>query len=244
MYLIKFDAIDSTSTFLRKALAENTVPDCTVVWAKVQTQGRGQPGRVWEVEGGKNLTFSLLCRFKSFPARQQFVLNVLVATAVLEVLKGYDIPNLSVKWPNDIMSGRHKLCGLLIENKMRGPNLLYTVIGVGLNVNQANFPNLPQATSMALVAGTNFALEPLLYEICEAIFARLPFDLNPDLELIRPDYQNLLFDRLVKRNFQHADGNRFSGTIQGIDLNGRLLITLESGKIQGFESRTIRFITE
>ena len=104
MHLIKLDATDSTNAYLKKLLASEDVPDGTVVQADWQRKGRGQMGREWYSDPGKNLTFSILKRFSDFPVSQQFLFNIISSLAVVEVLHRYDVPQLKVKWPNYIIT--------------------------------------------------------------------------------------------------------------------------------------------
>ncbi|MBT8321842.1 MAG: biotin--[acetyl-CoA-carboxylase] ligase, partial [Eudoraea sp.] len=120
MHLIKLGATDSTNAYLKELLASKDAPDGTVVQAECQQKGRGQMGREWHSEPGKNLTFSLLKKFSNFPVTKQFLLNIISSLAVVEVLNTYDVPELKVKWPNDIMSGNQKICGILVENVVKG----------------------------------------------------------------------------------------------------------------------------
>ncbi|KKL27866.1 hypothetical protein LCGC14_2380850, partial [marine sediment metagenome] len=123
MHLIKLDATDSTNAYLRRLLLSTVPEDYTVVSAKQQTQGRGQMGTHWESEMDKNLTFSLLRRDLSIPADQGFILNICVSMALYAVLHRIKLPDLSIKWPNDILSGTSKIAGILIENKIQGPEI-------------------------------------------------------------------------------------------------------------------------
>ncbi len=93
--------------------------DYTTVVAKNQLKGRGQMGTSWQSEGGKNLTFSVLKNFSALRVQQQFVLNIGVSMALCDVLRTLGLPNVTIKWPNDIMSGSLKICGILIENILR-----------------------------------------------------------------------------------------------------------------------------
>ena len=107
MNIIKLDATPSTNDFLKALLTNQFVENFTVVTAENQTSGRGQMGAKWEVESGKNLTFSVLVKDVLTEINSIFHLNVLVAVSIIEALEHFNIPNLAIKWPNDILA-EHK----------------------------------------------------------------------------------------------------------------------------------------
>ena len=169
MRIIKLNAIDSTNLFLRSLCLDTHVEDFTVVVAKHQTKGRGQMGTVWSSQDAKNLTFSVFKRFDNLKLDQQFVISMVSSLAVINTLKKLNLPKLSVKWPNDILSANKKICGILIENVIKQNNVAATVVGIGLNVNQVNFSNLPQASSLLNVTGIPYDLDELLQSILKEL---------------------------------------------------------------------------
>jgi BirA family biotin operon repressor/biotin-[acetyl-CoA-carboxylase] ligase len=104
MKLIKLDAIDSTNDFLKSMSSQDEQENFTVVTAENQTKGKGQMGAVWKSETGKNLIMSVLVKDFLFDNEKVFNLNIIVSLSVLEVLKSLNIPDLCIKWPNDIMA--------------------------------------------------------------------------------------------------------------------------------------------
>jgi len=117
MKVIKLDAIDSTNEFLKGLSSKQQLENFTVVTAENQTKGKGQMGSVWDSEAGKNLTMSVFVKDSLSDVNQIFKLNIGVALAVIEALETFNIPNLMIKWPNDIMSYNFKIAGILIENR-------------------------------------------------------------------------------------------------------------------------------
>jgi BirA family biotin operon repressor/biotin-[acetyl-CoA-carboxylase] ligase len=114
MSIIKLNAIDSTNDFLKVLSRNQSVDNFTTVVAQKQTNGKGQMGAVWQSEDGKNLIMSVLVKDVLQNVDEIFHLNIAVALSVIQVLEVFNIPNLSVKWPNDIMSDQKKICGILI----------------------------------------------------------------------------------------------------------------------------------
>ena len=149
--LEKVKEITSTNDYLAHLCKESKAKEFYTVIAESQTKGKGQRGNSWESEAGKNLTFSIFVRHHpDLKAQDQFALSDLTAQSVVEFLSRYDITS-RVKLPNDIYIGMDKICGILIENTLRGNSLYSSIIGIGLNVNQTEFdPSLPNPTSMSI----------------------------------------------------------------------------------------------
>ena len=142
MNIIKLNAIDSTNDYLKNLLDKKPVINYTVVTANFQNKGKGQMGGFWESEAGKNLICSVYLSNSIIKLSNQFVINIIVCLAIKKSLHKFNIPQLSVKWPNDIMSGSSKICGVLIENIIKNSSIQDIIIGIGLNVNQTIFKNL------------------------------------------------------------------------------------------------------
>src|SRR5690606_34414076 len=165
MQIIKLNATESTNVYLKNLALEEELEDFTVVVARKQLKGRGQIGTKWESEVGMNLTFSILKNNVDLPVADQFLLNMGVSLAIFDALRQLYVPDLSVKWPNDILSGHFKICGILIENVLSGTMIQTSIIGIGLNVNQLNFGDLSQASSLKLILGRTFDLDELLHSV-------------------------------------------------------------------------------
>jgi BirA family biotin operon repressor/biotin-[acetyl-CoA-carboxylase] ligase len=241
MQLIKLDATDSTNAYLRRISAAEDLADFTVVQAALQTAGRGQPGTHWASEEGKNLTFSVLKKFKSFPARAHFMLNARISLSVHEALSTLEIPDLHLKWPNDIMSGSRKICGILVENQIQGDTIARSIIGIGLNVNQIRFPNLPSAASLRKVTGRVYNLDEVLASLLGSLEAGLA-SLDPASfgDLLK-GYNARLYLRDTREVFYRMDGTPFTGAIRGVGQEGMLRIELEDGTEESFGFKEVRY---
>ncbi|MBT8311813.1 MAG: biotin--[acetyl-CoA-carboxylase] ligase, partial [Flavobacteriaceae bacterium] len=233
---------DSTNAYLKELLASKDAPDGTVVQAEWQQQGRGQMGRDWLSESGKNLTFSILKKFSSFPVTQQFLLNIISSLAVVEVLNTYNVPEIKVKWPNDIMSGNQKICGILVENVVKGRTLKAAVIGIGLNVNQEDFPSGLNATSMKLRTGSETALHTLLEAIVSSVEAAIETFLQAPYDEVRKAYEALLFGMEISSIFETREGQKFSATVKGIDETGQLRLQHDSGDVRAYQFNEIKML--
>ena len=240
MKLIKLSATPSTNAHLKALLQTGELVDETVIWAHDQTQGKGQQGASWRSLPGQSLTISLFRRFDRFPARYQFYLNLGISIGVYQALSHFGLPELAVKWPNDILSEGKKLCGILVENQLDGKQLGSAVIGIGLNVNEASFPALPKATSMRLSTGRQFDLD----EVCDILVTSVLREIRRldkhTLAEFQAQYQKLLFRQGVESLFEGPDQEPFRGLIEGIDEQGRLLVRhLIDGKVHAYLPKQI-----
>ena len=152
MNIIKLDAIESTNDYLKNAGFNNT----QVLYTYNHHKGKGQRGNKWMSEPGKNLAFSIKIFPKNFDIKDQFKINVIFSIFIFKTLKSLNIPDIKIKLPNDIMSGNKKICGILIELKVKGNQIENIIIGFGLNVNQEKFSGLPYASSLKLISNVNY----------------------------------------------------------------------------------------
>ena len=242
MQIIKLNATDSTNLYLKDLMNIKSLEDYTVVVAEKQTSGRGQMGTRWESKPYKNLTFSILRKIDSEKVINPFMLNICVSLAVYTLLNKLHLPDLKVKWPNDILSGNFKICGILIENILSGNRMVASVIGIGLNVNQITFNNLPKVSSLKLLTGKTFNLDQLLTEfqsVLKQIFLEL--DEKGAVEM-QKKYENVLFRKDKPSTFKDNDGNLFMGFIQGVSNEGRLVVTIEDDIKKEFDLKAISLL--
>ncbi|WP_033960752.1 biotin--[acetyl-CoA-carboxylase] ligase [Psychroserpens jangbogonensis] len=242
MRIIKLNAIDSTNSFLRQLSAEESVEDFTVVVADNQTNGRGQMGTQWQSQNAKNLMFSVFKEMSGLSAESHFYLSMAVSLAVFDALKAFQIKTLKIKWPNDILSEQQKLCGILIENVIKQNQLQSSIIGIGINVNQTIFNDLPNATSMQLISGKHFDRDQVLQEVLKQLkkyFSILESKSYGDLKLA---YENNLFRKDKPSTFKDKEGTLFSGFIRGVDDSGHLKVLIEDDIVKSFELKDVQLL--
>lgn len=241
MNIIKLSAINSTNDYLKELLATRHVENFTVAVAEHQTAGRGQMGSQWNAEPGKNLTFSLLIKDLLPDVSGVFGLNVAVAVSIARALGTFNIPGLSVKWPNDILAGNKKLGGVLIENSIKSNGEIYSVIGIGINVNQQDFNGLPKATSMAVVAGILFDKEAVMIAILQQIKQNLAGLRHNNPASLWEAYHNNLYKKGVPMPFE-KDGRQFMGIIEGVTKNGSLCVRLEDDTLAEYGLKEVQLL--
>ena len=236
MHLIKLDAIDSTNDYLRKLILEKKPTTPTVVMSQYQKKGKGQRGQVWTSQAGKNLMFSLYMPNFALPTKEVYSINKIVSVCLLHWLSSFKIPNICVKWPNDILSGDSKLAGILIESNVLQSTANSIIIGVGLNVNQVEFQNLPNATSMQLLTGKSYDIDALLFSLT----TRLIECLTPPLKYCNDDYHKYLYGLGQSRLFL-KDNKTFEGIIQSVNSEGKLVLETTAG-MQVFDVKGLQFV--
>lgn len=223
-------------------MQSKTLNDFTVVVVKNQLKGRGQMGTTWQSEAGKNLTFSTLKNFESFKVIHQFNLNICISLAICDVLRELSIPNLQVKWPNDIMSGSSKICGILIENVLKGQLVQNSIIGIGLNVNQTYYENLEKVASLKSLTGRYFDLDELLYKLLERLKLYLIGIEGKSVSQLLPSYLELLFRKDKPSTFKNMEGQLFLGFIRGISPDGKLVLELEDNIFKEFGLKEVSLL--
>ncbi len=242
MKIIKLDATESTNHYLKELVAKNTFEDFTVVTCEYQKKGKGQRGNSWISERGKNLTVSVLKHFSGFDMAKIFYLNLAVSLAILHALKGLAVPGLKVKWPNDIMSGNKKICGILVETVLKGGQLKYGILGFGLNVNQIEFENLTQAASLKHITGKHYDLDRVLELVLSQLQLYLE-NIDEHVDKLHLEYESALFNKDTPSMFIRSGTNqRFKGTIDGISPEGKLLVVHEDGTQLSFYNKEVQLI--
>lgn len=236
MHIIKLDAIDSTNDYLRKLILEKKPTTPTVVMSQYQKKGKGQRGQVWTSQAGKNLMFSLYMPNFTLPTKEVFSINKIVSVCLLHWLSSFQMPNICVKWPNDILSGDSKLAGILIESNVLQSTANSIIIGVGLNVNQVEFQNLPNATSIQLLTGTNYDIDTLLLSLTTKLIECL----TPPVKNCNDDYHKYLYG-LGQSRFFLKDNKTFEGIIQSVNSEGKLVLKTTAGE-QVFDVKELQFV--
>lgn len=242
MHIIKLDAIDSTNTFLKELAANQYVENLTVVTTEHQTSGRGQRGSNWNTEPGKNLTFSILIRNFLLEIEQVYDLNVLITVSLHQFLSDLNLTNVAIKWPNDILSEKKKIAGVLIENQIKSQNEIVSIVGIGINVNQTNFEYLPHASSLQLLSLKNWNKEEILLSFIEKLKFNLNRFTNDGSHIFWKYYREELFLKNKPAVFEDLLNGRFMGMIKDVTDSGLLQVELENEKILNYSIKEIKLL--
>lgn len=242
MKIIKLDAIDSTNSFLKDLGRTSVLQNFTTVTTKQQLKGRGQQTGSWVSERGKNLTFSTYVSFLALETNSHKYLNFAVSLAVLEALKYLRIPNLQIKWPNDILAGNDKIAGILIENTLKEQKIQAAIIGIGLNVNQESFPVFSRkATSIKNCLQKETDLEDTLQLLLKHLQSKLALLNEGQYQLLEAQFLDCLYKKNVPTTFKDRENVLFMGMIQGVSPEGKLQILLKDDSIQEFGIKEVSF---
>ncbi|GAA4277653.1 biotin--[acetyl-CoA-carboxylase] ligase [Aquimarina mytili] len=242
MDIIKVDAIASTNTFLRDLNREKHLIDPVCVLAAEQLAGKGQMGTVWQSNPGENLTCSVFMPITGLNLIDQFYISISTSLAIFDMLNHLMVPKLSIKWPNDILSDRFKICGVLIENIVKNGRLTGVIIGIGININQMSFENLPQAGSLKQILGKSFNIEEVLYVLLNNIEKRFSELHGTDFNRLKEEYERCLFRKNKPSTFIDVEGNSFVGIIQSITNQGKLQVLLEDEVVADYELKEIKLL--
>ncbi len=242
MHIIKLSATASTNDFLKQLNSTQKLEDYTVIITEHQTQGKGQRGSQWSVNPHKNLTFSILITNMLTQNASIFDLNIAISTAIIQALNKLEIPKLNIKWPNDILSEGKKIAGILIENNISSSGSISSVVGIGLNVNQIHFENLPQASSLKNITQKEFDKEKVMLEIVKQIKKNCELITSHQTDNLWEDYHNCLFKKDIPTVFEYPTGAKCMGIIKQVLPNGKIQILLEDSSVKEFDLKEVKMI--
>ena len=242
MRIIKVDAIDSTNRFVRDLYRSEKPDDEICVVARVQTAGKGQMGTSWQSNDGENLTCSIFLPLSDFMVENQFYIAMSTSLGIYDTLRVLQIPNISIKWPNDIMSYTYKVCGVLIENSIVSGRVEGAVIGIGLNVNQTEFSELPLARSLQQLTKKKYELDTILEVLLKKLSHRFGQLKSKDFKKIKNAYEAVLFRKNKPSTFLDVSGDTFTGIIQRVSTSGKLEVLLEDEVVKEFDLKEIKML--
>lgn len=222
----------STNADVRK-LAEDGAENGLLVIADAQTSGKGRRGRTWDSPKGENLYFSMLLK-PDFAPDKASMITLVAAYSVTKVIKENTGLDAKIKWPNDIVVGKKKVCGILTEMSMERDYIHHIVVGIGINVNTENFPEeiAEMATSLKKAKGCIISRAKLLSEILFQFEKDyLMFLAAEDLKPFVDEYNKLLVNKGALVKVLDPKGE-FSGIAGGINEEGILIVFKENGQIE------------
>ena len=238
--IIRLPETESTNQSLRILANAGDIADKSVVWTDFQTKGRGQAGNSWESAPGMNLLCSILFYPSHLPANQSFAVLELAALSVKYTLDKY-VPDITIKWPNDIYFQNKKISGILIENDINEALITRSIIGIGINLNQTEFTsNAPNPVSLSMITGDNYDIEAILNQ------------LHTNFTLLASEFDNGMFDRLhqpyctslYRRNgfYTYKDDQAyFEARIHNIEPSGHIILERRNGALSRYGFKEINY---
>lgn len=254
--MLELDEVTSTNDFLRGYKSVDGERRITLVTAEYQTAGRGAGTNHWESQRGENLLFSLLVHPRHIPADHMFVMSEIMSLAVREAIAPLNPPImggdggglLSIKWPNDIYYGDKKICGMLIENDLRGTCVENCVMGVGVNINQTEFEIASHLeefrgapTSLALILGDKVERRFVLESIMEHFTRYYEWTEQGRLDELHEMYLSHLYRIHEKHRFRDEKGE-FWGTITDVEPTGHLILVDEHGAERRYAFKEVEYL--
>jgi BirA family biotin operon repressor/biotin-[acetyl-CoA-carboxylase] ligase len=236
--IIYLKQIDSTNNYLK-----NHFETGLVVYTDKQTNGRGQRLNKWESEAKKNILMSVAVSHHLLKTEQHFFLSKAVSLAVFDFLSEY-ITKVKIKWPNDIYVSNKKIAGILIENSIRGSYISNSIIGIGINVNQNNFPAyIPNPISLSSLTGQSYAPEYLLKVLIQKLNNRYKQIEMKQFKKLSSAYIEHLYLYKTESLFL-IDQKKIKARIINIEDNGRLVLQFADNNTKSFAFKELSFINE
>jgi BirA family biotin operon repressor/biotin-[acetyl-CoA-carboxylase] ligase len=224
-----YDSIDSTNEEAKRQ-ALHGAPDGSLFIAEKQLGGKGRLGRTWESPSGCGLWFSVLLRKNMLPP-QVTSITLLAGLAVCRTICKMMNCDAMIKWPNDIVIGSKKVCGILTEMVAEIGRIEYVVVGIGINVNNESFSEeiSVKATSLLIECGHSFVRTDILKEILKEFELVLnQYSENP--KLLLEEYKNSCVSLNKTVGFTHMD-KKMTGKAVDISSNGELVVKCDDGKL-------------
>ena len=235
--IVFFEEVTSTNDLA----AEGDYHHGDVVWALRQSAGRGQRGHNWSSQAEESLTMSIVWEPKALSVKEQFLLAEIAALAIVDTLREYGV-EAQIKWTNDIYVGNKKICGVLIENRLSGAGVARSVVGIGLNISQREFPEwIPNPTSIALEGGGEHTPKEVLELLHAKLMARYDSMAAGDGVAIEREYNDLLYRRGEEHTYTLPDGTPLQATLLRVERDGRLMLRTTDGKEHGYHFGEIFF---
>ncbi len=222
--IVHLSEVDSTNNFAANLIKDGKGQNNMVIMADYQSKGKGQLGNSWLSEANQNLTFSIIKNFDRMSVSEQAKITWIASISLVDLLREYGI-NAKVKWPNDIIVNHKKIAGILIENHLVGSKLTWSILGIGLNVNQKNF-DFQKATSIKNEIHEEMSLMPILQKLLPLVSEKtnLPFD------ILQAEYNSELYLKNEVSQFQDSDGI-FEGKIHRVNDSGFLILEKSDGRL-------------
>lgn len=216
------DECDSTNIYALDLVRQQRPQNGFVVHTNFQSQGKGQRGKSWKAAKGENALFSVIYYPHHISPSDHFKLNKLVSVSLWRATRSFEPDvELYIKWPNDIYIGNKKVAGILIQNVLKGKLLDYSVIGIGINVNQKVFTE-DQGRPTSLSVAFSKDVDPL--SVIKRTVEELDTVMQPNFDKdVDEWYQGHLYLKGQESTFK-ADGVWFNGVIEGVDHQGQLMI--------------------
>jgi len=224
--------VDSTNNYAMAQIRAGLAKHGDGYFALEQTAGKGQRGKGWQTEPGANIILSLVLQPRWLAVSQQFHLSAAIALGCYDFFRHLTGSETSIKWPNDIYWRDRKAGGILIENLLAGDSWQYAVVGIGLNINQAAFPeSLVNPVSLRQITGREWAVQELVKELCRCLQER--YGQLEQTKGFPADYNRVLYKRGETVRLK-KETRLFDAVIKGVAESGELVVEAGTEERYGF----------
>jgi BirA family biotin operon repressor/biotin-[acetyl-CoA-carboxylase] ligase len=240
-YFRIYDTLDSTNKEAQRLLAEGAGINGLTLFARHQTDGRGQFSRHWISGPGSHVAMSIIYLPDGLSTTQLPTLSMKISLGIVNALTSID-PSLRplIKWPNDIYASGKKLCGILIENALSGSKIQHSIIGIGMNINEKDFsPEIPNAISLYQLTGSEYAPQQVALIIREHVMTML----NDDSDDWKSDYDQYVFGKGKQFTFL-SDESSFEATVVGVSMQGHLILKNGDDELKHYASHEVKWVVE
>lgn len=233
---LHFSVVESTNALASSYLEEDLNAEWLVISADSQSKGRGQMGTTWQDVPRQNVLMSVVSPKISWPVSRVFELNMAVSLALHKVLSTY--AEVQLKWPNDILIGKEKLGGILIEPSVRGEFIHRMIIGCGINVLQKSWAEGVNATSLDLKGFQVPELEELRKEIATKVSGEIERLIRTG-KTDKTAYLKLCIG--FGKEAQYQTGHQtFTANFVDVDHLGRQILQLSDGTRKVFDLKEVK----
>ena len=234
-----YNILDSTNKEAHRLLAEGRVENGLTLLARHQTDGRGQLGRTWISEPDTHLAMTIIHQPARMSPSELPTLGMKVSLAIVKALKDLD-PQINplIKWPNDVYVDGKKLSGILIENSLSGSSVQHSIIGIGMNINESSFPpEIPNATSLLLITSQVCNI----LNVAELVRKQVLSILQSSPPNWKEIYDEYIFGK-EKRNLFESNQDRFYACVEGVSLEGALILRIDTVEVRTYLSHQVKWI--
>jgi BirA family biotin operon repressor/biotin-[acetyl-CoA-carboxylase] ligase len=216
--------VDSTNIYAIDKVQANLAAHGAAFFAHHQTKGKGQMGKQWKDDSGSNILLSIVLNTQFLLISQQFAISIMTALACYDFFSQYAGDETRIKWPNDLYWRDRKAGGILIENHIKGSIWQYSVLGMGININQTVFDSqLNNPVSLKQITGKNFDPVELAKELCGCLEKRFQALQNGGMNQQLANYNALLYKKDCRVSLK-KDNILFQPIIKAVMANGRVVV--------------------
>lgn len=217
------DSVDSTNNYAMDKVHAGLANHGVAWFAHAQTAGKGQRGKTWKTEKGKNIAMSLVLQPERFNNRRQFYLSAAIALACFDFFSAHAGHETRIKWPNDLYWRDRKAGGILIENIFHGKAWKWAVVGTGININQTGFdPSLLNPVSLKQITGKESDVVALAKDLYETLMNNVSLLNSARADEVLDRYNSHLYKKNEKVLLIEK-GERIETVVKGVSAEGRLI---------------------